>query len=140
MCFSHTHKGQSHNMPILQAFLDKKAGLIDYELLTDSNNKRLVAFGSFAGYAGFINALHGLGDRLLDFGLRTPFINVGLAHQYIDLAEAKAGRCCCRRAAEELSVPRIHCTTRLCLYRQWKRLPRGPRDIQAAPPSICQTL
>lgn len=89
MCFSHTHKGQVHNMPILQGFLDKKAKLIDYELLTDNNNKRLVAFGSFAGYAGFINALHGLGNRLLGFGLRTPFVNISLAHHYIDLADAK---------------------------------------------------
>ena len=74
MCFSHTHKGQPAGVPILAAFKEKKATLIDYELLKDGEGRRTLAFGKYAGYAGMINCLHGLGDRLLQLGYRTPFL------------------------------------------------------------------
>ena len=78
MCFSHTHKGQPGGRKLLASLLEQRSTLIDYELmmttLADGANKRLVAFGKFAGYAGFINCLHGLGDRLLHLGHRTPFV------------------------------------------------------------------
>ncbi|KAJ1960475.1 hypothetical protein GGI12_003776, partial [Dipsacomyces acuminosporus] len=84
--FSHTHKGQSHNLPSLQAFLDKNIRLIDYELMTDSKTgKRLVLFGKHAGYAGMIDGLHGLGQRLLALGYNSPFIHMGQAHVYPNL-------------------------------------------------------
>ena len=73
--FSHTHKGQPYNMPLLRGIVDKRVSLFDYELLKDpSSGSRLVAFGAYAGYAGMINTLHGLGDRLLTKGYRTPFL------------------------------------------------------------------
>lgn len=72
--FSHTHKGQSYNMPLLRSICDNKITLLDYELLKDESGRRLVAFGAFAGFAGMINCLHGLGDRLLTNGYRTPFL------------------------------------------------------------------
>lgn len=72
--FSHTHKGQPYNMMMLKNVCEKKISLIDYELLTDAEGRRLVAFGAFAGFAGMINCLHGLGDRLLAKGFRTPFL------------------------------------------------------------------
>lgn len=90
MFFSHTHKGQPHNMPLLAAIVAQRIRLIDYELLANSDGHRLVAFGRHAGIAGFINALHGLGDKLLRLGYRTPFLHVGLAHQYTDVADARA--------------------------------------------------
>lgn len=74
MCFSHTHKGQEHNMPMLRKFLDAKGSLLDYELLTDDAGQRQVAFGRFAGYAGMINCLHGVGLQLLRKGYRTPLV------------------------------------------------------------------
>jgi alpha-aminoadipic semialdehyde synthase len=37
--------------------------LFDYELIVDENGKRLIAFGKFAGRAGLIDFLHGLGRR-----------------------------------------------------------------------------
>ncbi|EPZ32733.1 Alanine dehydrogenase/PNT, NAD(H)-binding domain-containing protein [Rozella allomycis CSF55] len=89
MFFSHTHKGQSYNMPMLDQIMQKKITLIDYELMKDSQNKRTVMFGVFAGYAGMINALHGLGDRLLTMGYSTPLLNMGLAHQFPTLEHAK---------------------------------------------------
>ena len=48
--------------------------LIDYERLLDEQGRRLVAFGQYAGVAGMINILHGLGVRLLALGHSTPFI------------------------------------------------------------------
>jgi len=74
MCFSHTHKGQTYNMSKLRRYLESGSSLIDYELLTDDGGKRLVAFGKFAGYAGMINCLHGVGLQLLSRGFRTPFL------------------------------------------------------------------
>ncbi|KAJ2773295.1 hypothetical protein IWQ57_001365 [Coemansia nantahalensis] len=84
--FSHTHKGQAYNMPSLQAFLDKGIRLIDYELMTDpANGKRLVLFGTHAGYAGMIDGLHGLGQRLLALGYNSPLIHMSQAHVYPNL-------------------------------------------------------
>lgn len=40
----------------------------------DSKGKRVVAFGKYAGVAGMINILHGLGVRLLALGHHTPFM------------------------------------------------------------------
>lgn len=61
-------------MPMLKEFVDSGSRLVDYELLTDESGKRLVAFGKFAGFAGMINSLHGLGLQLLERGYRTPFL------------------------------------------------------------------
>lgn len=40
----------------------------------NSEGRRLVAFGKYAGVAGMINILHGLGLRLLALGHHTPFM------------------------------------------------------------------
>ncbi|KAJ1770169.1 hypothetical protein IW140_004894 [Coemansia sp. RSA 1813] len=86
LVFSHTHKGQSYNMPGLQAYLDKKIRLMDYELMVDpATKKRLVLFGKHAGYAGMIDGLHGLGQRLLALGYNSPFIHMGQAYVYPNL-------------------------------------------------------
>ncbi|KAK9768872.1 hypothetical protein K7432_000102 [Basidiobolus ranarum] len=37
-----------------------------------------------------INCLHGIGQRLLGFGYNTPFLYVGMAHNYQSLADAKS--------------------------------------------------
>ncbi|XP_038067093.1 alpha-aminoadipic semialdehyde synthase, mitochondrial-like isoform X1 [Patiria miniata] len=80
--FSHTIKAQSENMPLLDAILEKNIRLIDYEKLVDENGKRVVAFGKFAGIAGMLNILHGIGLRLLALGHHTPFIHIAAAHNY----------------------------------------------------------
>lgn len=36
--------------------------LFDYELIVDDDGKRMLAFGKFAGRAGLIDFLHGLGQ------------------------------------------------------------------------------
>lgn len=48
--------------------------LIDYEKLMDEKGNRVVAFGKYAGVAGMVNILHGLGLRLLALGHHTPFM------------------------------------------------------------------
>jgi len=53
--------------------------LIDYEKLMDERGQRVVAFGKYAGLAGMVNILHGLGLRLLALGHHTPFmVRMGL--------------------------------------------------------------
>ncbi|KAJ6220407.1 hypothetical protein RDWZM_006219 [Blomia tropicalis] len=93
--FSHTIKAQEANMPLLDAILDRNIRLIDYEKMCDINNQRLVAFGRYAGTAGMINIMHGLGLRLLALGHHTPFMHIGPAHNYRDSGMAKqAVRAC----------------------------------------------
>ena len=52
LMFSHTIKGQSYNMPMLKKLLDQNCSLIDYELLKNKNNQRVLGFGWFAGIMG----------------------------------------------------------------------------------------
>lgn len=80
--FSHTIKAQESNMPLLDAVLEKNIRLVDYEKLMDRNGLRLVAFGKYAGVAGMVNILHGLGLRLLALGHHTPFMQISPAHNY----------------------------------------------------------
>jgi alpha-aminoadipic semialdehyde synthase len=86
--FSHTHKGQRRNLPLLNQICANGITLHDYELIK-KDGKRLVAFGRFAGYAGMINALNGLGNVLLARGIRSPFIPVPLAHHFRNIDHAK---------------------------------------------------
>lgn len=88
--FSHTVKGQRHNMPMLQRLLDLKATLIDYEKITDDQGRRLIFFSLHAGYAGMIETLHCLGRRLEARGIATPLVALRHAFEYVDLAAAKA--------------------------------------------------
>ncbi|MCU0327496.1 MAG: NAD(P)-dependent oxidoreductase [Chitinophagales bacterium] len=55
--FSHTAKKQKNNLKLLQEFIRKKIEIIDYEYLRDQNNKRIIAFGRFAGLVGAYNAI-----------------------------------------------------------------------------------
>ncbi|MDX1479745.1 MAG: alanine dehydrogenase, partial [Saprospiraceae bacterium] len=61
--FSHTIKEQPYNRDLLRAILQRKIRLIDYEVLTDDQGMRLIAFGRFAGMVGAHNALWTYGRR-----------------------------------------------------------------------------
>ncbi|MBT5859138.1 MAG: alanine dehydrogenase [Flavobacteriales bacterium] len=66
--FSHTIKEQSYNRELLQRMVQKNITMVDYEVLKDKNNKRLIGFGRYAGIVGAYNALltYGLkSDRFL---------------------------------------------------------------------------
>ncbi|KAL2936411.1 Alpha-aminoadipic semialdehyde synthase [Bienertia sinuspersici] len=88
--FSHTHKAQKDNMPLLDKILAENATLYDYELIVGDYGKRLLAFGNYAGRAGMVDFLHGLGQRYLSFGYSTPFLSLGSSYMYTSLAAAKS--------------------------------------------------
>ncbi|HEX6225343.1 MAG TPA: NAD(P)-dependent oxidoreductase [Chryseolinea sp.] len=71
--FSHTLKKQPYNRKLLQAALEKKIRLIDYEALKDQQGNRLVAFGRYAGIVGAYNGLWTYGKRYKKFNLRRAF-------------------------------------------------------------------
>jgi alpha-aminoadipic semialdehyde synthase len=48
-------------MPALDSILAKNIRLIDYEKISDHKNNRLIAFGKYAGVAGAIDFMKGLG-------------------------------------------------------------------------------
>lgn len=87
--FSHTHKGQAHNMPMLKSIIDRGATLIDYELITDDQGRRLIFFGRYAGLAGMLDTLWALGQRLEAEGTPTPFGSLKRAWEYDGLEEAR---------------------------------------------------
>jgi alpha-aminoadipic semialdehyde synthase len=63
--------------------------LYDYELILGEHGERLVAFGQYAGLAGMIDLLRGLGERFLSQGFSTPFLSLGSSYMYTSLKEAK---------------------------------------------------
>lgn len=68
--FSHTIKKQPYNRKLLQAILDKKIQLIDYEVLKNKDNKRIIGFGRYAGIVGAYNGMIALGKKYNLFELK----------------------------------------------------------------------
>jgi len=87
--FSHTIKGQPHNMPMLKRVLEQGCTLIDYERITDDQGQRLIFFGRHAGLAGMIDSLWALGKRLDWEGIENPFSRIRQTLDYQSLKEAK---------------------------------------------------
>lgn len=100
--FSHTHKGQSKNRKMLKTFVDKKCSLIDYELITNERNLRLItAFTYFAGYAGMIDSFWALGQRLKTEGILSRFQKVP---QSIEKADLQVLKNILKEVAEEITL------------------------------------
>ncbi len=78
--FSHTIKKQPYNRELLQTILQKNIRLIDYEVLTNPEGVRVVAFGRYAGLVGAYNGLLAFGKRTKSFALKP-------AHLCFDLNE-----------------------------------------------------
>lgn len=88
--FSHTHKGQVKNRPLLQALVEKRATLIDYELITDAEKRRLItAFTFFAGYAGMTDSLWTYGQRLQGRAIAHPLAGIPQSIELEDLGKVK---------------------------------------------------
>jgi alanine dehydrogenase len=85
--FSHTIKGQHHNMPMLKQMMDMGCTLIDYERIVDASGRRLVFFGRFAGLAGMVDTLWTFGRRLHWEQIDTPFNEIKQTIHYRDLGE-----------------------------------------------------
>jgi len=103
--FAHVAKGQPHNMPMLKRMMELGCSLIDYEKITDDAGRRLVFFGRFAGIAGVVDMLSGLGQRLAVLGFDTPLSHVRLAHEYGRVALAKAAVAEVGRDVVEAGLP-----------------------------------
>jgi hypothetical protein len=63
MFFSHTKKEQPHNQKLLQAIVEKKITLIDFECLEHADGQRILGFGFFAGIVGAHNGMWSYGKR-----------------------------------------------------------------------------
>jgi hypothetical protein len=81
--FSHTIKKQPYNRALLQAVLEKKIRLIDYEVLTNDKGERLIAFGFYAGIVGAHNGMWTWAQRTGDFQLPRLF----QSHDYAEVLD-----------------------------------------------------
>jgi alpha-aminoadipic semialdehyde synthase len=110
--FSHTIKAQHSNMALLDSLVEKRIRLIDYETITEDGSRggtRLVAFGRFAGIAGVVGFLRGLGERLLGLGYSTPFLHIGSMYSYSDVASAFDAVKKCGEAIKKFGLPPAIC-------------------------------
>lgn len=78
--FSHTIKKQEYNRDLLQTIIQKKIRLIDWECLTDTEGRRLIAFGRYAGIVGAYNGI-------LTFGKRYNLFHLRPAHTCFDMED-----------------------------------------------------
>lgn len=67
--FSHTLKKQPYNRLLLKALLDKNIDFYDHEAIVDSNNRRLIGFGKYAGIVGAYNSFRAFGTKFELFKL-----------------------------------------------------------------------
>ena len=101
-------------MQLLEDLLDHHVQLIDYEKIAlpdpthGNKDKRLVAFGKYAGLAGMIDTLSIVGQRLLrSRSLSTPFLNCppSIYHSSLEDAKAAVQRLGERIALEGITIP-----------------------------------
>lgn len=71
--FSHTKKKQPHNQKLLQAVIEKKITLIDFECLEHEDGQRIIGFGFFAGIVGAHNGIMVYGERTGYFKLERVY-------------------------------------------------------------------
>jgi hypothetical protein len=78
--FSHTKKKQAHNKNLMQALIQKRIRMIDYECLTYSDEQRILGFGLFAGIVGAHNGL-------MTYGKKYGKYDLPAAHEVRDYKE-----------------------------------------------------
>jgi len=78
--FSHTKKAQPHNQRLMQAMVEKKITLVDYECLEHDDGQRILGFGFFAGIVGAHNGL-------LAYGKKTGLYHLKPVHDCHDFKE-----------------------------------------------------
>lgn len=78
--FSHTVKKQPANRELLRQVLQKNITLIDYELLTNEKEERIVAFGRWAGIVGAYNGL-------LTYGRKHGLYELKPAYKCVDMED-----------------------------------------------------
>jgi len=71
--FSHTHKKQLYNRPLLKAIIEKQIRLIDYECLEWPDGGRILGFGRWAGIVGVYNGFLTWGKKYKNFELKPAY-------------------------------------------------------------------
>jgi saccharopine dehydrogenase (NAD+, L-lysine-forming) len=89
MFFSHTIKGQSYNMPMLQKLMDLKCTLLDYERIINEKGMRLIYFSFHAGVAGIVDTMWTYARYLKWKGINSPFNYLKQTISYDGLYEAE---------------------------------------------------
>lgn len=110
--FSHSFKGQTNSLAILNAFKDSNSKLYDFEYFVN-NNKRVIAFGIYAGQVGCALGLlqasklnnHGLG-KLKPWSSYEEMLSL-LPRNHLKIAIIGAGRCGqgVKKVLTDLSIP-----------------------------------
>lgn len=109
--FSHTIKKQTHNQKLLRAILDKKIRLVDYEVIKDKHNKRLIGFGRYAGIVGTYNG----------------FLTWGLKNNSFEL---KPAHLCANRSEVEEELKKVSLPNNFkCVITGFGRVGHGAREI-----------
>ena len=126
--FSHTAKGQPHNMPMLKKMMELGCSIIDYEKIVNDKGQRLMSFGEYAGHAGMIDTLWALGRRLKLEGIETPFLRLEQAVNYSSLVEAKeevseVGRLIRKKGLSPQVTPFV------CGFMGYGRVSKGAQEI-----------
>ncbi len=91
--FSHTIKEQPYNRELLCKMMELNINMVDYETLTQTNGKRLIGFGRYAGVVGCYNCF-------LAYGKRTGYYDIKAAHQCFDRKEME-------QEMEKIKLPNI---------------------------------
>ena len=131
--FSHTAKGQPHNMPMLKRMMELGCSIIDYEKIVNEKGQRILFFGSYAGQAGMIDSLWALGRRLKLEGIETPFLRLEQTVRYKSLVEAKEEVAEVGRLIHKKGLPSRSGPVRLRIPGLRPRLPGRPGDLRPHP-------
>jgi len=126
--FSHTIKGQPYNMGMLKTIMQRGSTLLDYERIVDEQNRRLIAFGPYAGLAGMIDSLWSLGQRLHAEGLTTPLEKIRQANRYASYEEAVGT---IRSVGEEISRNGLpsECTPLVIGFAGYGKVSQGAQKV-----------
>jgi alanine dehydrogenase len=111
MFFSHTIKKQPYNRDLLKAVIDNNIQLIDYELLKDKSNKRIIGFGRYAGVVGCYNGFRA-------YGIKHRLYSLKAAHECINRVQVE----------DELNKVELPADTRIVLS-GFGRVGHGAREI-----------
>ena len=72
--FSHTIKKQHYNRQLLKRMLELNIRMVDYEVLTDVDGKRIIGFGRYAGIIGCYNGFLAIGKRTKTYDLKPAYM------------------------------------------------------------------
>jgi alpha-aminoadipic semialdehyde synthase len=127
--FSHTIKGQEHNMPMLKQIMNVGATLIDYEKIIDSSGRRLIFFGNWAGLAGMSDTLRMLGERLeYEHITPNPFAGMKPTRECRNLTELKEEIGMLARRIQEDGLPNT-LTPFIVGFAGYGNVSKGAQDI-----------